>query len=217
MSVPRDIRIICFDLGGVVIRICRSWTEGCAAAGIEPRHDQNTFAHCIDDWRALVTAHQTGRIEFRQYTERVSALIDNHYSADEIATIHRAWLIREYDGIADLIDELHTAGLETACLSNTNAEHWRQMRDNPAFSKLRHRHASFELGLHKPDPAIYRAFEQHTGLAGRQIVFFDDLQDNIHAARAHDWHAALIDPARDTAPQIRAALGDLNILSPTGA
>ncbi len=35
--LEKRIRLVCFDLGGVVIRICRTWAEGCAAAGLEVR------------------------------------------------------------------------------------------------------------------------------------------------------------------------------------
>jgi len=31
------IRMVCFDLGGVLIKHCRTWREGCAAAGLRLR------------------------------------------------------------------------------------------------------------------------------------------------------------------------------------
>ena len=37
MTTP--ISLVCFDLGGVVVRICRSWAEGCAEAGLDVRGD----------------------------------------------------------------------------------------------------------------------------------------------------------------------------------
>ena len=53
--------LVCFDLGGVVIRICRSWEEGCAAAGLPLRGVESR-----DETRHLRTAavveFQTGRI-----------------------------------------------------------------------------------------------------------------------------------------------------------
>ncbi len=33
-----SIQLVCFDVGGVVVRICHTWAEGCAAAGITPRN-----------------------------------------------------------------------------------------------------------------------------------------------------------------------------------
>ena len=34
-----QVRIVCFDWGGVILRHCRSWQEGCAAAGL-PVHPE---------------------------------------------------------------------------------------------------------------------------------------------------------------------------------
>ena len=59
------------------------------------------------------------------------------------------------------------------------------------------------MGLAKPDPAIYEAFEAATGLRGPQILFFDDLAPNVAAARARGWN----DPLVETVPQLRRHLG----------
>ena len=50
------------------------------------------------------------------------------------------------------------------------------------------------------------------GIPGEDIVFFDDLEDNITAARAVGWDAVKIDHASETAPQIRAALEQRGVL-----
>jgi putative hydrolase of the HAD superfamily len=48
---------------------------------------------------------------------------------------------------------------------------------------------SADLGLAKPDPAIYAAADQAYGTAPGDVVFFDDRADNVAAARAHGWDA----------------------------
>ena len=40
----------------------------------------------------------------------------------------------------------------------------------------------------------------------REILFFDDAEENVQAARAVGWRAERIDPAGDTARQIAEAL-----------
>jgi putative hydrolase of the HAD superfamily len=62
------------------------------------------------------------------------------------------------------------------------------------------------MGLVKPDAAIYRAFERDAGAAPGEIVFFDDLAENVHAARACGWDSVLVDHEGDTAAQVLAAL-----------
>ena len=136
------------------------------------------------------------------------------YSPDEIAMIHDAWLIEEYPGVRTLVDDLHRlGGVETGMLSNTNARHWaRRERDFTTAGLLGSQHASHLLGLAKPDPAIFRAFERRTGQAPGGIVFFDDLPENVDAARRAGWRGVLIDHVGDTAAQMRSALRDLGVL-----
>jgi putative hydrolase of the HAD superfamily len=108
--------------------------------------------------------------------------------------------------MTSVIDRIHHAGMRTACLSNTNAHHWEQLDTSEAFRRIQVRHASHVMGLVKPDQRIYRAFEAATGVAPQEIVFFDDLAENISAARACGWNAVHIDHTGDTAAQVLAGL-----------
>jgi putative hydrolase of the HAD superfamily len=197
--------VVVFDLGGVVVRICRTWEEACAAAGVPHRPDAAARL-AGDAAHRVVDEHQCGRIPCEQFYERMARLMDGAYSPDEVRAIHHAWTREDYPGIADVVDTLHVAGVDTACLSNTNASHWEILRTSPALARIRHRHASHILGLAKPDPAIYRAFEEETGFAPREILFFDDLEEHVTAARARGWRAHQVDHRGDTAGQVLAAL-----------
>ncbi len=200
------IRLVCFDLGGVVLRICRSWAEGCAAAGIDVR-DDSLWRRTRPARSELIVQYQTGRIDGSAFACRASALVGGLYSPAEILGVHRSWLLGEYEGVRGVIDRLHTAGVDTAALSNTNHEHWARMADFPAVMRIRHHLPSHRLGLHKPDPSIFRRLEQVLGYAGGEILFFDDAEDNGAAARRLDWRARVIDPAAPTAPQMGEVLG----------
>jgi putative hydrolase of the HAD superfamily len=108
-------------------------------------------------------------------------------------------------------------GVETACLSNTNALHWVTLTQAPpgpfsVVSELGHRFASHLLRSSKPDPGMYEALESSLGVAPERIVFFDDLGPNVEAARARGWRAWLVDHASETAPQMREALQREGIL-----
>jgi putative hydrolase of the HAD superfamily len=208
-----SIRLVCFDLGGVLVRICRSWAEGCAAAGLDVR-DGNPQSESHDqEVRQLANQLDSGRIDFATWTQQLSAAMRGRYSPQEIAAVHHAWLLDEYRGVGTIIDRLHEAGLRTAALSNTDARHWARMDQFPAVVKLGHRLASFQLKLHKPDPSIYRAAEARLGHSGTAILFFDDRPENVEAARQVGWLAELIDPLVPTDRQIERALVDRGLLS----
>ncbi|MHC4082151.1 MAG: HAD-IA family hydrolase [Planctomycetota bacterium] len=200
-----SIQLVCFDIGGVVVRICRTWTEGCAAAGIAPRN-LALWEEIGPARKALIHKYQTGRIDGATFADRISALVSGIYSPAEIMGVHHAWLLDEYDGVGDLVERLHGTGLETAALSNTSHEHWCRMGEYPAVMRIRHHLPSHRLGLQKPDPKIYNRLEQQLGYAGGQIIFFDDKVENIEGARTAGWHGELIDPAASPAAQITEAL-----------
>jgi FMN phosphatase YigB (HAD superfamily) len=205
-SVSRHrVKLVCFDLGGVLLRICRTWSEACVAAGLDVRAEIDPRING-DDWAHLNRLYQTGRMEGDEFAAKISALINGVYSAREIGLIHDAWIIGEYEGAAHLVDDLHLAGLHTAALSNTCREHWLFMPRFEVIRKIRYRLGSHLLGVCKPDAAAYAQIERRTGCSGRDIVFFDDLPRNVEAAAERGWHAHLVDPAAGTVSQMRAAL-----------
>ena len=211
------VQIVCFDVGGVLVRSHRSWPDVCRAVGLEARGNWAGESQLLA-YQTLMDLFGTGQISEQEWSERLSIAFAGTYTPAELVRIHHGWTRGEYPGIGALVDELHAGGVETACLSNTTHSHWvrllheedgRPLPGAPAFPgvrRLRQHFASHLLGLTKPDPAIYHAFEAATGRAGTEILFFDDLEPNVTAARALGWKAELIDPARDTALQLRRHL-----------
>lgn len=215
--MPEPVKLVCFDLGGVVVRICRSWEEACVRAGVEVR-DMEMFRapEAAARRRALTRAHQTGAMEDEAYFAAIAEASGGLYDAREVRLVHRAWLIEDYPGVEPLIAGLRDApGVRTACLSNTNAAHWEALhragfgpaaRPSAAIARLDRRLVSHELRAVKPEESIYAMAERACGVAPSGVLFFDDTPENVEAARRRGWRAEIIDPDRDTAPQIAAHL-----------
>ena len=211
--------LVCFDLGGVIIRHCRSWREGCDAAGLDIRGECET-----PEWaarrRELSHLFTCGRISPDEFYRRMSAALGGLYTPQEIERIHHAWLGPEYDGVGPVIRRLLKTGrADTGVLSNTTHPHWiRQVGGNgrppefPTASLLQHRHASHLMGLMKPSPEIFQEFERRTGFRGPDILFLEDLPENAAAAGQHGWRVELIDHTRETASQIEAILREHKLL-----
>ncbi|MFN9972777.1 MAG: HAD-IA family hydrolase, partial [Phycisphaerae bacterium] len=165
--------------------------------------------------------YQIGRLARDEFLASVSTAMNGVYSPVEFERIHDAWLIEEYPSVDRLVADLLAAPrVETAILSNTNELHWRRQQPDaaglphfPTAGRLKHRHASHLLGLAKPEESIYRAFERETGFTPESILFFDDLADNISAARACGWCAEQIDHTGDTAAQMRGHLRRYGVLA----
>lgn len=58
---------------------------------------------------------------------------------------------------------------------------------------------SHEVGLAKPDPAAYELVARRLDVEAGEVVFLDDVEANVVAARALGWHAVL---HRDTPSSI---------------
>jgi putative hydrolase of the HAD superfamily len=198
--------LVCFDLGGVLVRICRSWEEGCAAAGVDLRPDYRPDEAGERRRREAVDQLQRGAITRDEFWGAVSETFRGVYAPEEIARVHSAWLLGEYDNLGPIIDGLNARGVATACLSNTNEVHWEVLVGYDALRRLQALHASHEMGLAKPDEAIYRAFERAVGRRGAEILFFEDTPENAVAAGDLGWRTCVVDPYTETAPQIEAAL-----------
>jgi len=210
--------LVVFDLGGVVVRICRSLKEACSAAGVE-HHVEMHDERLAQQRRTLVRQFEVGAIGEEEFFGRVAVTSEGRYTLEQFRAIHEAWILEEYAGVGGLIDDLHARGVPTGVLSNTNASHWRQLAPHAEIAghrarfetpgKARHLHASHLLGLAKPDEAIYHEFSKRTGFAPPDIVFFDDLAENIDGARRAGWTAHQVDHSGDTAAQMRVILSPL--------
>lgn len=214
------ISCIVFDLGGVIVRICRSVHEAGARAGVAIPEDELAPEKRAAR-KAVHALYERGELTTDEFCHQLAETTRFRITPEQYRRIHEAWIIDEYAGVSELIDDLHAQSLITGVLSNTNESHWRQLVGDPARnispmfptpSRPRHVHASHLLRLAKPDPRIYAVFSRLSGTDPSRTLFFDDLEPNILAARAAGWQACQIDHTGDPASQMRAHLKAMGIV-----
>jgi FMN phosphatase YigB (HAD superfamily) len=206
---PR-VTAVCFDLGGVHVKLAGSWAEALRWAGFgdspDPKHAARV--HSLETYNA----HELGLISDADYLEALRAYL-GLATADEALQAH-LWVLGEpFPGTHDLVLQVQAAGLRTGCLSNTEEHHWRRMTGGyyPAVTEIEVKAASHLLRARKPDRAIFEAFERLSGFERNSTVYFDDSLMHVEGARAFGWHAFQVDPTGDTAAQMCRALQDLGI------
>lgn len=211
-----QIQLVIFDLGRVLIRIHDDWATAGRAVGVEVTPEQAArLAAAGDELTQTGHDHECGRIDDQAFAAAVSRLSGMH-EADVLAGLD-AWIIEPYDGAGELLAQVKASGRKVACLSNTNAWHWRCMSD-PSHRKyvgtceMDWAFASQELGCRKPEPAIYEQVERITRIAPQCILFFDDLQANLDAARRRGWNTFLIRRDMDPIAQMRGYLRAVSVL-----
>ena len=107
------------------------------------------------------------------------------------------------------LEDLNASGVRIAILSNAplgmaskaRAGDWAHLVDDWFFSS--------ELSMAKPDPGIYEAVTAKLGIQPSAVIFFDDRQVNVEAARAAGWRAELW----TSAETVQRTLRDLGLTS----
>ncbi|MEO0963573.1 MAG: HAD-IA family hydrolase [Planctomycetota bacterium] len=201
------IQAVVFDIGGVMTRL------NPPAELFDPKQ--------IELILPAIANLDAGEVEPDDFIAHVASISGK--PADWIARVFDDWIGHAYADLEPLIDDLHAAGVVTACLSNTNARHWRVLAGDPAaeppvdphlpLHRLHHRFTSFELGRRKPLHDIYHHAAALLALPPSSILFFDDTEPNVSAARDAGWLAELIDPDAETAPQMRGHLSRHGVLA----
>ena len=100
----------------------------------------------------------------------------------------------------DVLDTLGGEGARLALLSNMPAEmSARYLRESPWAGYFTRTYFSGTLGLAKPDRRIFEYVLQDLGAAPGDVVFIDDNEANIAAARALGFHTVHFRPAGSSA------------------
>jgi putative hydrolase of the HAD superfamily len=184
---PRDFHTIIFDLGGVILNIDYHRTiRAFRALGMDDfeRHfTQLRQEHLFD----LYETGQIGDADFRLG-------LRSHLRADVTdAEIDDAWNAMLLDLPAarlDLLREL-AHGRRLFLLSNTNAIHidafGAQLQKAHGLMDLSgffgRVYLSYQMGIRKPDPAIFTRVCHENGLDPAATLFIDDSPQHVEGAR----------------------------------
>ena len=114
-----------------------------------------------------------------------------------------AALVGEIPGTADLVRELHGAGVRQLGLTNWSHELYPHAPERfEVLALLDDVVVSGTEGVAKPDPRIYEIAVERSGLPASALVFVDDKQENVDAAVAAGMDGIVFAGAVD----LRAAL-----------
>jgi putative hydrolase of the HAD superfamily len=167
------------DYGGVLTTdVFASFREFCALEGLPADRVREAFR---DDpaARQLLADLETGRVAPAVFEPRLAELLG--VAPDGL--IDRIFGHMRLDqAMLDGVRRARDAGRRTGLLSNSwGDDRYEHELIDPLFDDLV---ISSEVGLRKPDPAIYELAASRLGLEPAQCVFVDDLPGNLKPARA---------------------------------
>ncbi|MDB2421123.1 HAD family phosphatase [Paracoccaceae bacterium] len=132
------------------------------------------------------------------FPDTIVQLVDQHPDWEaEITLWHTCWLDMVSPVITrsvKLLRALRRQGVPVFALSNFGAETFEIAKARyPFLAEFDQHYISGVMRIMKPDPEIYAALEQGSGLAPETLLFVDDLSENIAAAAARGWQVHLFD------------------------
>jgi putative hydrolase of the HAD superfamily len=200
---PRTASGLLVDFGGVLTsNVFESFRKFCREEGLDP---EAFLALLRDDPEARKELRQveTGALDEEEFARRLGARLGVHETA---GLVNRLFAHIEPDEqMLAAVRRARGAGIRTGLVSNSMGS---GRYDRDAFPQLFDGVViSGEVGLHKPQPEIFRLGAERIELPPDACVFVDDLRENCEGAEAVGMTAVLHRGADSTLPELERLLG----------
>lgn len=188
---PTRPRAVLFDLGNVLV----GWDPYQAFVGRLPRDLVDAFFTDVD-FGHLNRRQDAGR-PWRDARAELERTLPHHVPALDLYVAHfDDALTGPVPGTAAIVQDLVSGGVRVLGLTNWSAELYHHAAPAAAaIGLLEDVLVSGEVGLVKPDPAIFRLAARRFGLDPARTVFVDDAQANVAAAAEEGFDALLFTDA----------------------
>ncbi len=154
--------------------------------------------------------YDRGRTDFRQHWQAFADAAGVQLGPAQVERIAEMetlmWLRVNADALA-LAREIKARGVRLAILSNMPHDLLAYVRrEFQWLDEFEVKVWSCELGVTKPDPAIYRHCLKALGCEPGQTLFFDDRPNNVEAARELGMEAHIFESAEQARAIVRAGV-----------
>jgi putative hydrolase of the HAD superfamily len=200
MTLPPQALL--FDLGGVLIdidfsRAIRAWAPFSALT-----ESQLAAAFRFD---AAYAQHECGRLSSPAYFAHLADVLQLSATPAQVEAGWNAIFKGEIAATRRLVQQ---AGRMLPCHAFTNTNHshmqvWTALYPD-VVAAFRHIFASHQIGLRKPDRAAFDLVCTAMQCKPAEVLFFDDLADNVQAAQAAGLQAVLVRSPRDVESALQA-------------
>jgi putative hydrolase of the HAD superfamily len=190
------------DFGGVLTtNVFDSFRDFCVREGLDPSAIKALFRENPEALR-LVRSLETGAIDEHEFGRRFGALLGIDALDGLVDRLFAG--VRPDEPMLAALRRARAAGIRTGLISNSMGE---GRYDRSQFPELFDGVViSGEVGLHKPQPEIFRLGAERAGVAPEDCVFVDDLRENCEGAEAVGMTAILHRGAETTLPRLEELL-----------
>jgi putative hydrolase of the HAD superfamily len=192
-----SVQAVLFDYGGVLRHeVAAEFDELAERYGVPPGGLWAAF-HDIAEYRLS----RTGRLGEAEYRAAVVRELGRWVGPDHAAACLEEWeRLRRQDApivpaMSELVERLR-GRVRLGILSNAGRGARSRLEATGVARRFDDVLCSAEVGLAKPDPAVFRLAAQRLGVPVAACAFVDDLPHNVEGARAVGMKGFLYEPRR---------------------
>jgi putative hydrolase of the HAD superfamily len=189
------IKAIVFDYGQVISfpQDVKAIDRIAKLAGVEREKFEPVYFTVRKEFdRGTINARQY----YREILSRFAVTVDNAVIDEMIEVDFKSWQNINPETVT-LMEEVKKAGYILGILSNMPHEYLAWARSIPVFSLPNIIIFSCEVNLIKPEKAIYEKLLSDAGVKGEEVVFFDDIPENVKSARSLGIQAFVWETCKD--------------------
>ena len=203
MSLPLRAKALIVDFGGVLTTsVWDSFAVFCRDKGLDEDAVKRLFRQ-DPEALPLLRGLETGAITEPEFERRFADRLGLEDASDLIDSMFRGMLPEPR--MVEAVRAARAAGIRTGLVSNSwSVDHY----DRPLLAELFDDVViSAEVGMHKPQPEIFRLACERLGVAPGDVVFVDDLRENIDGAEAVGMIGVLHRNPDETVAKLEELLG----------
>jgi putative hydrolase of the HAD superfamily len=211
-AIDAVVDAVVFDYGGVLTTPIRHTMSGWLATdGVT----EDSYRAVMREWLIDTTGSPVHRLETgelspadfeRALAPRLATATGAPVAAEGL--LHRMFaLMRPDPAMLALVDTLRAARVRTALLSNSWGDHY----EPDLLARFDVAVISGQVGLRKPDPAVFGLLLARLDLPAGRVAFVDDIPVNVAGAQRLGMHAVRHTDAHTTAAALRRLLPDVPV------
>ena len=197
----REFRGLLVDFGGVLTtNIWKSFDLFCETEGLERGTVLELF-RADGEALALLRSLERGALTDEEFERQFGELL----GVDPPGLIERLFAgLSPEQAMIDAISAIRAAGIRTGLISNSWGTGIYERAPLTIFDATV---ISGDVGLHKPEPAIYELGAERIGVDPAGCVFVDDLRENVAGAEAVGMTALLHRRPAETIAELEGLFG----------
>ena len=200
--MPSSLKAILFDADGVIQRPAVDYTAALTALGAL---EADACGRLIQE---IFSAELPGLSGKGDFTEDLRHVLSRWRLAERLADVLRIWTsIRPDPAIFELIASVRSFGIRCCLATNQQAYRGSYMSESLRYRDLFDvEFYSYQLGVAKPASEYFRAIVERLSLAPAEVLFIDDHERNVAAARSVGIHASLYNAEPESSCDVLRAI-----------